>query len=193
MEKLKNIENHMPLYMMQLEFKVDGLDYKQRVIQYVYQVNTTSICQPIHLKWYRDAVINVIIVLKDHEKAIKLFIDRFEQVFEKSLEVDLHIIIVQFGQSAIDIKAHVDNTSLVQRYSVIYMDGLYSRPRGMNRAVSLAKGDHAIILTCDVHTDIPDTLFEDTRTVSYKRLQSSHLGVWGRGISYGSIMINLFR
>lgn len=151
---------------MQLEFKVDGLDYTQRVIQYVGQPNSTCICQPTHLKWHRNTVINVIIVLKDQEKAIKRFIDRFEKVFEKTLEVDLHIIIVQFGQSAIDIQSHVDKTSLIKRYTVVNLGGAqYSKSRGLNEGVALSKGDHAIALTYDVNMDVPDTLFEDVRTV----------------------------
>lgn len=166
-EKLSHIENWGPHYVIHLEFVVDGLDYKQRVIEYVHQANSTTLCQPLHLKWYRDAVINVIIVIQARQKAIRRFIEMFERVFERSLEVDLHLIIVKYGRSGINVNAMLQRTSLRNRYTVAQMDGSFSKSRGMNKGASLAKGGHhAIILTCDVHMDFPDTLFEDTRTVS---------------------------
>jgi len=171
MEKL--VDNHVPLYLMQLEFVVDGLDYTERVVQYIYKANSTTICRPTHLAWHVDADINVVVVVSELQTSwLRRFIDKLENVFEHTLEVNMHLIVVSYDQTGLDIQAILQNTSLVQRYTVIKMEGSFSKSRGLNKGVSLAKGTRPIILACDVHVDIPDTIFEDTRTVS----QQSTLG-----------------
>ena len=165
-EQLFLVENQLPLYLIQLEFDVDGLDYTERVVDYIHRQNSTVICRPSYLTWNKDAYINIIIVVKEQSKWLRRFIDKLESLFEKTLEVYMHLVIVSFDTSGFDITDTLKNTSLVQRYTTANLEGSFSMSRGLNKGVSLAKGTQPIILACDVHMDIPDTIFEDARMVS---------------------------
>jgi hypothetical protein len=150
---------------MEIELEVDGLDYTERVIEYIYKRNTSHYCYPTDLTWNREAHINIVVAVNNETKWLLLFIDRLEKAFEQALEVDMHLIIVEFNRKGLDIKGMLEETSLKDRFTVTNMEGPYSKSRGLNKGASLAKGNQPIILACDVHVDIPDTIFEDARTV----------------------------
>lgn len=162
------------LYLLELELGCDALDYTERVTEYVYlknndkedtQSNVAQLCYPQDLGWKTEAVVHLILAVNHEGQRLHRFIEKLEKIFKESLEVDFRLIIVHFGKSGLDIEKILQGTS-IQKHVVLELEEEFSRARAINSGVNLIQDPQHILLTTDVHMDLPASIFHDCRKVS---------------------------
>ena len=165
-------ENNSILYFLEIEFGCDALDYTERVAEYVYlqkdklQKKDTQLCYPRSLGWKKEAIVHLVIAVDHEGQRLHRFIEKIEQIFEESLEVDFHLVIVHSGKSGLDIERILHGTSL-RKYNIKELEGKFSSTRAINSAVRMVEDSQAIVLTSDVHMDLQASIFEDCRKVRF--------------------------
>ena len=148
------------------------MDYTERVAEYVYlqkdivQKKDAQLCYPRGLGWKKEAAVHLIIAVDHEGQRLHRFIEKIEQIFEESLEVDFHLVIVHSGKSGLDIDRVLQGTSL-QKYKIKQLEGKFSRTRAINSGVKLVEDSQGIVLTSDVHMDLQASIFEDCRKVRF--------------------------
>jgi len=163
-------ENNSILYFLEIELSCDALDYTERVAEYVYlqkdkeQNKDTQLCYPRDLGWRKEAVVHLIIAVDLEGQRLHRFIEKIEQIFEESLEVDFHLVIVHSGKSGLDIERILQGSSL-QKYKIKELEGEFSWTRAINSGVRLVEDSQGIVVTSDVHMDLQASIFEDCRKV----------------------------
>ena len=167
-------ENNCVLYFLEVELGCDALDYTERVAEYVYlqqdqkeesaPKKDAQLCYPKGLGWKKEVPVHLILAVDHEGQRLHRFVEKIERIFEDSLEVDFHLIIVHSGKSGLDIERILQGTSL-QKYKIKELDGVFSRTRAINSGVSLVQDSQGIVLTSDVHMDLPASIFEDCRKV----------------------------
>lgn len=180
--RLYNLE-HIPtndtsgsaLYLMELELGCNELDYTEKVVEYVYLHNKgeensegklSQLCYPRGLAWNKEAMIHLIVAVNREGQRFHRFIEKLETIYKDSLEVDFRLVVVHSNKSGVDIERILQGTVL-QKYVVHKLDGEFSRARAINHGVKLIQDPLHIILTADVHMDLPSSVFEDCRKVSF--------------------------
>lgn len=165
-------ENNSVLYLLEIELDCDALDYTERVVEYVYlqkdiegESTQAQLCYPRGLGWRKEAAVHLILAVNHEGQRLHRFIEKIEQIFEESLEVDFHLVIVHSGKSGLDIERTLQGTSL-QKYKIEELTGQFSWTRAINSGVRLVQDPQGIVLTSDVHMDLPASIFEDCRKVS---------------------------
>ena len=163
-------ENDSVLYFLEIELGCDALDYTERVAEYVYlqkdkeQKKVAQLCYPRGLGWKKEVVVHLIIAVDHEGQRLHRFIEKIEQIFEESLEVDFYLVIVHSGKSGLDIERILQGTSL-QKYKIKQLEGEFSGTRAINTGVRLVEDSQGIVLTSDVHMDLQASIFEDGRKV----------------------------
>lgn len=163
-------ENNSILYFLEIELGCDALDYTERVAEYVYlqkdklQKKDAQLCYPRSLGWKKEATVHLIIAVDHEGQRLYRFIEKIGQIFEESLEVDLHVVIIHSGKSGLVIERILQGTSL-QKYKIKQLEGEFSWTRAINSGVRLVEDSQAIVLTSDVHMDLQASVFEDCRKV----------------------------
>lgn len=178
-------ENNSALYFLEIELGCDALDYTERVAEYVYlqkdkeeksvRKKDAQLCYPRGLGWKKEAVVHLIIAVDHEGQRLHRFIEKIKQIFEESLEVDFHLVIVHSGKSGLDIERILQGTSL-QKYKIEELGGEFSWTRAINSGVRLVDDSQGIVLTTDIHMDLPASIFEDCRKVRCSLL--SRVGKW---------------
>ena len=162
------------LYLLELELDTDGLDYTERIVDYVYVTEKKSnathfqelLCSPRGLQWKDYPVLNLVVVVNTERQWIGRFIERLEEIFEDALEIYMNLIVVDFNKTDHNITAALGQTS-IDRHQVLTLEGEFSRSRALNAGMQLVdRYSNGIILTCDVQVDLPPTIFDDVRKVS---------------------------
>ncbi len=167
-------ENNSVLYFLEVELGCDALEYTERVAEYVYlqrdqqeksaPKKTAQLCYPKGLGWRKEVPVHLIIAVDHEGQRMHRFIEKIERIFMDSLEVDFHLVIVHSGKSGLDIERILQGTSL-QKYKIKELDGAFSRTRAINSGVNLVQDPQGIVVTSDVHMDLPASIFEDCRKV----------------------------
>ena len=163
-------ENNYILYFLEIELGCDALDYTERVAEYVslqkdkLQKKDAQLCYPRSLGWNKEATVHLIIAVDHEGQRLHRFIEKIEQIFEESLEVDLHLVIMHSGKSVLDIERILQGTSL-KKYKIKELEGEFSWTRAINSGVRMVEDSQAIVLTSDVHMDLQASIFEDCRKV----------------------------
>lgn len=148
------------------------MDYTERVAEYVYlqkdkmQNKDAQLYYPRDLGWKKEAVVHLIIAVDHEGQRLHRFIEKIEQIFEESLEVDLHLVIVHSGKSGLDIERILQGTSL-QKYKIKQLEGEFSWTRAINSGVRLVEDSQGIVVTSDVHMYLQASIFEDCRKVRF--------------------------
>ncbi|KAL9965425.1 hypothetical protein ACROYT_G029224 [Oculina patagonica] len=165
-------ENNSVLYFLGVELGCDALDYTERVAEYVYlqrdqqeqsvTKKAAQLCYPKGLGWRKEVPVHLIIAVDHEGQRLHRFIEKIERIFEDSLEVDFHLVIVHSGKTGLDIERILQGTSL-QKYKIKQLDEKFSWTRAVNSGVKLVQDPQSIILTSDVHMDLPASIFEDCR------------------------------
>lgn len=161
------------LYLLELEIGADALDYTERVGEYVYlqnneenaPINNAQLCYPSGLGWNKEAVVHLILAVNHEGQRLHRFIEKIEQIFKESLEVDFRLLVVHFGKSGLDIERILQGSSL-QKFQVQELEGTFSWTRAINSGAQSIQDPRHIVLTADVHMDLPASIFEDCRKVN---------------------------
>lgn len=171
-------EGRFVLYFLELELGCDALDYTERVVEYVLLQNhdqngvlTTDaqLCYPRGLDWNKDAVVHLILAIHHEGPRFRRFIEKLEKIFKENLEVYFHLVVVNSGNAGLDIREILGATSLL-KYEVEKLEGDFSWTRAINYGIRQIQDPGHIILTVDVHMDLPASIFEDCRKVSFQYL-----------------------
>lgn len=171
-------EGRFVLYFLELELGCDALDYTERVVEYVLLQNhdqngvlTTDaqLCYPRGLDWNKDAVVHLILAVHHEGPRFRRFIEKLEKIFKENLEVYFHLVVVNSGNAGLDIREILGATSLL-KYKVEELEGDFSWTRAINYGIRQIQDPGHIILTVDVHMDLPASIFEDCRKVSFQYL-----------------------
>ena len=173
--KIQNLE-YLPtdlkngtVYLMELEFDTDGLEYTERSIEYVHlnngQNNAKTLCYPRELAWRTNTFISVIIPVNTERSMLLRFIKRIDEIVERSLEVYTDIIIVYSSKTYINETAAFLSTSVNHR--TLQLNGTFSRSRAVNAGLQLVNRPDSIVLVTDVNIHFPVEMFEETRKVSH--------------------------
>lgn len=173
-------ESNAVLYFLEIELSCDALDYTERVAEYVYlqknevgknsQEKGVQLCYPRDLGWKKEISVHLIIAVDREGQRLHRFIERVEQIVRESLEVDFQLVIVHSGKSGLDVERTLQATSL-QKYKVEKLNGEFSLTRAINYGVGLVRSSQSIVLTSDVHTDLPADIFENCRKVSSRMMK----------------------
>ena len=167
--------NDSGLYILELELAGDGLDYTQRVIEYVYLKNdkdekasgeVSQLCYPKVLGWSKEAFLHLIVAVNHEGQRLHRFLEKLERIFEENLEVDFRLVVVHSGKSGIDIESILQE-SLLQNYIVYELEGEFSWARAINHGIKSIQDPTHVVLTAGVHMDLPASIFEDCRKVSH--------------------------
>lgn len=177
-------ENNSVLYFFEVELGCDALDYTERVAEYVYlqrdqrdqkegsaPKKAAQLCYPKGLSWKKEVPVHLILAVDHEGQRLHRFIEKIERIFEDSLEVDFHLVIVHSGKTGLDIERILQGTSL-QKYKIKELGGDFSWTRAINSGVSLAQDPQGIVVTSDVHMDLPASIFEECRKVGGSLLSS---------------------
>lgn len=168
-------EGRFVLYFLELELGCDALDYTERVAEYVLLqnnelksvlTNDAQLCYPRALDWNKDAVVHLILAVNNEGPRFRRFIEKLEKIFKENLEVYFHLVVVNSGNAGLDIREILGATSLL-KYKVEELDGDFSWTRSINYGIRQIQDPGHIILTADVHMDLPASVFEDCRKVSF--------------------------
>lgn len=163
--------NDSGLYILELELAGDGLDYTQRVIEYVYLKNdkdekasgeVSQLCYPKVLGWSKEAFLHLIVAVNHEGQRLHRFLEKLERIFEENLEVDFRLVVVHSGKSGIDIESILQE-SLLQNYIVYELEGEFSWARAINHGIKSIQDPTHVVLTAGVHMDLPASIFEDCR------------------------------
>ena len=158
---------------MELEFDTDGLEYPERVVEYVHFSstghNTTRLCFPKGLVWKSDATLHVILPVNSELSWLRVFMRRIEEVVESSLEVYTNVIIIHSDLIRVNLTADLEG-SLV-KYRMVQLNGTFSRSRAVNAGLRSVDQSNSIVLLTDVHVYFPGGIFEETRKVSDTKLE----------------------
>lgn len=174
-------ENNSILYFLEIELGCDALDYTERVAEYVYlqrdhkdksaPKTDAKLCYPKGLGWNKEVPVYLILAVNHEGRQLHRFIEKIEHIYEDSLEVDFHLVIVHSGKSGLDGERILQSTSL-QKYKIKELDGKFSWTRAINSGVGLVQDPQAIVVTNDVQMDLPASIFEDCRKVEDSLLRS---------------------
>ena len=94
------------------------------------------------------------------------FFSFFAEITRQTQDLNVHVVIVDYTSSDIDIEA-VLNKSSIQQYTVVRIP----REERFKRAVALQRGaaavtdPHSILFLCDLHLKIPPNLISTIRKV----------------------------
>ena len=126
------------------------------------------LCYPRDLRWNKEAVVHLILTVNQEGQRLHRFIEKLQQIFKETLEVDFHLLIIHSGKSGIDI-GRILLRSLLSKYTVKqYRDGEFSWTRAINYGIKLIRDPGHIVLTTDVHMDLPASIFDDCRKVNFQ-------------------------
>lgn len=166
--------NGSALYLLEIELACEALQYTERLIEYIYlkndeNKNTTGkgskLCYPRGLGWNKEVEIHLIVAVNHEGQRLHRFIEKLEAIFKESLEVDFQLVIVHSGKSGLDVESILQK-SLLQKYVVYELEGKFSRSRAINQGIKLVQDPSHVVLTADVHMDLPASVFDDCRKVS---------------------------
>lgn len=173
LERFPTVEdNNSVLYLLEIELGCDALDYTERVAEYVFlqrdkmQEKDAQLFYPRGMGWKKEAAVHVIIAVDREGQRLHRFIEKMEQNFKESLEVDFHLVIVHSGKTGLDIERILHDTSL-QKYKIKQLEGKFSWTRAINTGVKLVEDSQGMVLTSDVHMDLQASIFEDCRKVRF--------------------------
>ena len=178
LERFSTVEdNNSVLYFLEIELGCDALDYTERVAEYVLlqrdkmQKNDAQLYYPRDMGWKKEAAVHLIIAVDHEGQRLHRFIEKIEQNFKESLEVDFHLVIVHSGKTGLDIEKILHDTPL-QNYKIKQLEGEFSWTRAINSGVKLVEDSQGMVLTSDVHMDLQASIFEDCRKVRFIVLSS---------------------
>ena len=95
-------------------------------------------------------------------------------------DLDVHVIIIDYESSDIDIEAVLKRSS-IQRYTVVRIPGeeKFQRALALQRGASAVTDPHSILFLCDLHLKIPSKLISTIRKVRVSKYAKS-LGIFWR-------------
>ena len=170
------------------------MDYTERVAEYVYLQNNeegettqrkdAQLCYPRGLGWRKEVAVYLIVAVDHEGQRLHRFIEKVEQIFQESLEVEFYLVIVHSEKSGLDIERTLQATSL-QKYKIEKLNGKFSWTHAINVGVRLVQDPQSIVLTSDVHIDLPASIFENCRKVRIKFINNSR-----ERVKYFQIMDN---
>lgn len=93
-------------------------------------------------------------------------------------DLDVHVIIIDYESSDIDIEAVLKRSS-IQRYTVVRIPGeeKFQRALALQRGASAVTDPHSILFLCDLHLKIPSKLISTIRKVRVSKYAKS-LGIF---------------
>ena len=154
-------------YLLELEL-VSTLETRQlvRLSEYVYLRKALGgLCIPQGLQWRRDAIVHLIVTIKNQAKWLYSFIRTVSEAYRKSGDERFKVVVVDFESQDANVEEMLNKSSIRHRYTLVKRAGSHHVTQGLIDAVSTITDPHAIIVLCDIHLDLPPTVMESIRKV----------------------------
>ncbi|XP_031566309.1 uncharacterized protein LOC116301396, partial [Actinia tenebrosa] len=160
-------ENHDVLYgdryLMELELLDQNRKKSVRLSQYIYQKNgKENLCLPHNFQINHHATVHVIVPVKNQGRWVQYFINDMSEIYLKTRDPHLNVIIVDFSSDDIDVQEALRRSPLV-RYKVISLSGPFQRAFGIQAGSTAVKNPNDIIFMCDLHLELPNNMIDIIR------------------------------
>ncbi|XP_028399946.1 beta-1,4-N-acetylgalactosaminyltransferase 3-like [Dendronephthya gigantea] len=168
LKRIINVEeNHDVIqgdrYLIELELGLNAKGKTIRVSDYVYlPLGANSFCSPREFVWRRNVTVHVIVPVKNQGKWVQHLIDDMTELYERTHDANINLIIVDFNSSDINIKQALKQSSL-KRYRFLQVQGSFQRALGIQIGADAVMNSDDIIFTCDLHLDFPNNIIEIIR------------------------------
>lgn len=157
--------------LIDLEFKVDGLDYDLRLGEYFiswYNGSSLNLCSPSQYQWNRWVDLNFVFLEDCHENQtvwVNYFIENMAELLATTLDVNIKVIVTTCDKGeapSYDLRLR---SSGFDRFAVVVLDGVYSESRAMNAALSEVEDGNSIVVLCNSRLKLPTMIVEEIRKV----------------------------
>ena len=111
------------------------------------------------------AFINIIIPVKDQNRWLRYFLNNINEIYKQTNDPNFGVIIVDFSSKNINMYQEIQSTLLIEHYNYIQIQSKdFNKVVGINVAFQSILNRNDIILTCDLHLELPMYTLHAIRT-----------------------------
>ena len=157
-------------YLLELEVQEvkDGRVRKEavRLSKYVYKPKgSRSLCIPKDYQWKKNATVNIVVTVGGRQGGwVQHFINNMAEIYHKTKDKNLNIIIMDFHSKDIDIRKALEKSGL-PRYILLHMNSRFHKTIGLQYAMNVVTNPNDIVFVCDLHLYLPVTIVDHIRKV----------------------------
>ncbi|KAM9311452.1 beta-1,4-N-acetylgalactosaminyltransferase 3-like [Gastrophryne carolinensis] len=127
------------------------------------KVKQPQLCWPSGLVWNPQAMVYVIVPVRNQARWVQKFIEDMEAIHRTTQDSHFSVIIVDFSSTDLDIEAALKRSHLPSK-QYVRLDGNFERSLGLQAGANLVKNPHSILFLCDLHMDLPPSIIDSIRT-----------------------------
>lgn len=130
--------------------------------RYVVGKDTDKLCEDPEFQFNPHSMVHIVIPVRNQGAWVLHLLENLEAIFLTTKDEGFRLILVDYKSSDIDMESVLENFKL-PGYTLITLDPPFSRAGGVQAGIDAVTNPNDIILTCDLHLEIPPGLIMDVR------------------------------
>lgn len=137
----------------------------KHITRYVIQRNT--LCEDPTFQYNPTAMVHIVIPVHNQGGWIRHLLENLEAVYHATRDENFSLILVDYSSDDTDLQAAMENFDIPHK-RLITLPPPFSRASGVQAGIDAVTNPDDIILTCDLHLEIPPGLLLEVRRHTIK-------------------------
>lgn len=121
-----------------------------------------SLCEDKEFQFDPNAMVHIVIPVRDQGAWVLHLLENLEAIYRATKDDRFNLILVDYKSTDLDVQAALENFQL-PHVKLVTLPPPFSRAAGVQAGIDAVSNPNDIILTCDLHLEIPPGLLAEVR------------------------------